>query len=165
MDVAGRDCLILGAGGSARAVAYALATKGAKVTMLARRVAQAEDVVGRIRPFFPTNPLQAAPLIDLADIVSQQITPLIVNTTPVGMSPKVDASPWPNYLPFPNGSFVYDLIYNPQETMLMQQARAAGCQAENGLGMLVHQGATAFKLWTGVEPDVDVMRKAIDLTK
>ena len=163
VDVAGRDCVILGAGGSARAVAYALATKGAKVTMLARRVAQAEDVVGRIRPFFPTNHLQAAPLIDLADIVSQQTAPLIVNTTPVGMSPKVDASPWPNDLPFPNGSFVYDLIYNPQETMLMQQARAAGCQAENGLGMLVHQGAAAFKLWTGVEPDVDVMRKAIDL--
>ncbi|KAA3664871.1 MAG: shikimate dehydrogenase [Chloroflexi bacterium] len=161
VDVAGRDCLILGAGGSARAVAYGLATKGARVMLLARRVAQAEEVVARLRPFFPNGRLQAESLANLADSVQRQDAPLIVNSTPLGMSPHVDGSPWPKDLPFPKGTFVYDLIYNPQQTKLMQQAQTAGCQAENGLGMLVHQGATAFHLWTGQQPDTKIMRKAI----
>ncbi len=161
VEVAGRDCVILGAGGSARAVAYGLAKKGARVTMLARRVAQAEAVVGRLRPFFPNAAIQAESLTNLAQVVQHQQAPLIVNSTPLGMSPNIDASPWPEELPFPNDTFVYDLIYNPQQTKMMQQALAAGCQAENGLGMLVHQGATSFHLWTGQQPDTKIMRKAI----
>jgi len=153
----------LGAGGSARAVAYGLAAQGARVTMLARRYEQAEEVVERLRPYFPDAFLQTAALTDLAGVVQNSDAPLIVNCTPLGMSPHAAASPWPDELPFPPGSFVYDLVYNPQQTKLMQQAQAAGCRTENGLGMLAQQGAAAFRLWTGVEPDVDVMRSAIDL--
>jgi shikimate dehydrogenase len=56
---------------------------------------------------------------------------------------------------------VYDLVYNPIETKLMRQAQAAGCRVMNGLGMLIHQGAEAFRLWTGQKPELRVMREAV----
>jgi shikimate dehydrogenase len=71
-------------------------------------------------------------------------------------------SPWPQSTPFPAGAFVYDLIYNPRETALLRQARAAGCGVANGLGMLLRQGALAFKIWTGVRPDIAVMERAVN---
>jgi len=164
VPVAGRDCLVLGAGGSARAVAYALASAGGRVQVLARRVAQARQLVADLGKELPANRhvLTGRPLSELAAAVRRMVAPLIVNTTPLGMTPAVDASPWPDGLPFPPGAFVYDLVYNPRRTRLMQQAEAAGCRAANGLGMLVHQGALAFQLWTGVMPDTAVMRQAIE---
>ena len=91
--------------------------------------------------------------------------PLIVNTTPLGMSPHVEGSPWPEDVPFPEGSFVYDLVYNPRETRLMRQAVEAGCRTSNGLGMLLRQGALSLALWSGMEPDLDVMEKALEAAK
>ena len=78
------------------------------------------------------------------------------------MTPNDATTPWPADLPFPAEAIIYDLVYNPRRTRLMQQAKAAGCQAINGLGMLVQQGAKAFALWTGQEPDTAVMAAAID---
>jgi shikimate dehydrogenase len=86
---------------------------------------------------------------------------LIVNTTPLGMTPHTDQSPWPDDLPLPPDAFVYDLVYNPRETKLMRQALAAGGRVANGLGMLVQQGALAFELWTGKRPDLQLMRESI----
>ena len=159
--VNGRDCLILGAGGSARAVAYALASVGARVRVLARRAEQAMELVQRLRPFFTNAVLQAGSLTELTAVAQSLTAPLIVNTTPLGMFPNVGGSPWPDERPFPDNSFVYDLVYNPLQTKLMQKAQSSGCRAANGLGMLIHQGAEAFRLWTGVQPDVVEMRKAI----
>ncbi|MBZ0318530.1 MAG: shikimate dehydrogenase, partial [Anaerolineae bacterium] len=85
---------------------------------------------------------------------------LIVNTTPVGMWPNVDESPWPENVPIPSRAVIYDLIYRPMQTKFMQQAKAAGARAIGGLGMLVHQGAAAFELWTGQQAPADVMRLA-----
>ena len=155
INVNGRDCLILGAGGSARAVAYALASAGGRVSLFARRPEQAHQLLAG------TTNLNAYAWDDLGQVAPHTAAPLIVNTTPLGMTPQVDASPWPDNLPFPADSFVYDLVYNPAETKLMRQAQAAGCQTANGLGMLLHQGAEAFYLWTGVRPDVGVMAAAI----
>ncbi|MFQ5400966.1 MAG: shikimate dehydrogenase [Anaerolineae bacterium] len=164
VPVAGRDCLVLGAGGSARAVAYALASAGGRVQVLARRVAQARQLAADLEKGLPANRrvLTGRPFTELAAAVRHMDAPLIVNTTPLGMVPAVNASPWPDGLPFPPGTFVYDLVYNPRRTRLMQQADAAGCRAANGLGMLVQQGALAFQLWTGVMPDTAVMRQAIE---
>jgi shikimate dehydrogenase len=92
---------------------------------------------------------------------SSQAINLIVNSTPLGMTPNVNASPWPEGLSFPGNTFVYDLIYSPAETRLMRQARAAGRRTANGLGMLVRQGALAFQLWTGLEPDIRIMANAV----
>jgi len=74
---------------------------------------------------------------------------LIVNATPVGMSPHVESSPWPESLPFPEHAAVYDLVYNPRQTKLVADARVAGLPATTGLGMLVEQAALAFEIWTG----------------
>lgn len=161
ISIDGRDCLILGAGGSARAVVYGLAKSGARLHILARRVAQAEQLIADLRPYFPNATLNSHPLTQLAGIAPQFHALLIVNCTPIGMTPNTTTSPWPANIPFPKDTTVYDLIYNPRQTRLMQQAEKAGCQAVNGLGMLVQQGAKAFALWTGIEPDTAVMAAAI----
>lgn len=161
VDVAGRDCLLLGAGGSARAVAYALGQAGAQIHVLARRQPQAQELVQRIQPFAPHATLHAHPLSTLPQVAAQAKRPLIINSTPLGMTPRPQASPWPDDTPLPADAFIYDLVYNPRETRLMQQAQAAGCRTANGLGMLLQQGAKAFEIWTGVWPDTAVMAAAI----
>ena len=161
VSVVGRDCLLLGAGGAARAVAYGLGKSGARVYILARRVAQAEQLIADLRPYLPQTQLISHPLTELANVAPTLTTPLIINSTPLGMTPNKTTTPWPTGLTFPAEAIVYDLVYNPRQTRFMQQAEAAGCRANNGLGMLVQQGAKAFTLWTGVEPDTAVMAAAI----
>jgi shikimate dehydrogenase len=85
---------------------------------------------------------------------------LLVNATSIGMRPDVRSSPWPEDLAIPPHWTVYDLVYNPEETWLLARARAAGAKTVGGLGMLVHQGALAFELWTGKAPPVEVMYAA-----
>ncbi len=160
--VTGRDCLLLGAGGSARAVAYGLSQSGARVHILARRPEQAEQLIADLRPFLRQNQLTSHPLSQLAQITPALTAPLIINSTPLGMTPRESSTPWPDDLPFPEQAIIYDLVYNPRQTRFMQQAEAAGCRAINGLGMLVQQGAAAFTLWTGAEPDTAVMAAAIN---
>lgn len=156
-----RDCLVLGAGGSARAVVYALARLGGRVQVLARRPQQAADLVADLAANLPDTFVQERPLTDLPQAAAQSQSPLIVNTTPLGMAPHLDQSIWPDDLPFPAGSFVYDLVYNPRHTRLIEQAQAAGCRTSHGLGMLLYQGAQAFALWTGQQPDLAVMAAAL----
>lgn len=151
-----RDAIILGAGGSARAIVYALLKQNARIHILARRPAAAAQLCDDMRQWFPNAHLSPAPLTDLATLSTA--SPLIINTTPLGMFPKVNASVWPDNLPIPTGAFVYDLVYNPAQTKLMRQAATAGCQSANGLGMLLHQGAHALKLFTGHAPDLKAMQ-------
>lgn len=162
VDVAGKHCFVLGAGGSARAVVYGLAKAGSRVDIFARRLEQALKVVGDLASLFPAARLRAYDWSELTTRVAQSPAgSLIVNTTPLGMSPKPGESPWPSNLDFPPEAFIYDLVYNPAETRLIQQARSAGCQSANGLGMLLHQGAEAFRLWTGLDPSLQIMASAI----
>jgi shikimate dehydrogenase len=162
--VNGRDCLVLGAGGSARAVVYALAQMEGRVQVLARRPQQAAaliaDLAAHLPAHLPGSLIEERPLTDLPHATSQTESPLIVNTTPLGMVPHPERSIWPDDLPFPAGSFIYDLVYNPAQTRLMTQAQRSHCRASNGLGMLLHQGAQAFLLWTGHRPDLAVMAQA-----
>ncbi len=160
-DPAGCAALVLGAGGAARSVVYALASVGASVRILNRTVARAEALVAALRARLPTADLSAGPLTPEA-IAQHLPIDLVVNATTLGMWPQVEASPWPARLPFPKGAFCYDLIYTPRETHFVHQARAAGAQAANGLGMLIHQGAESFALWTGIQPPVEVMRAACE---
>lgn len=163
IPVDGRDCLVLGAGGSARAVVYALQQAGGCVRLFSRRPEQADQVVAALDPARPESTLPAQPYgwAHLPEVAAVSDFPLIVNTTPLGMSPAIDRSPWPESVPFPAGAIVYDLVYNPATTRLMRQAEAAGCRTANGLGMLVGQAAEAFALWTGQTPDPAFMRAAV----
>jgi shikimate dehydrogenase len=160
----GRDCLVLGAGGSARAVVYALLRRGSRVTVLSRRPEQARQLVADIGPAFPlATAIAVGSLDDAPQIATHLDEPVIVNTTPLGMSGEhVARSPWADGAPFPPGAFVYDLIYNPAETRLIAQARADGRRAANGLGMLVGQAAEAFEVLTGRRPDPAAMRRAVE---
>jgi shikimate dehydrogenase len=116
-------------------------------------VAAFEQMAGSHAP--DALPLTADALRDAAPRVE-----LIVNATSVGMWPEVEHSPWPEDVEYPAQAFLFDLIYRPRETRLMHRAREAGAQAADGLGMLVHQGAEAFELWTDVPAPVEAMYEA-----
>lgn len=151
---------VLGAGGAARAVVFALARAGAKsVVVLNRTIQRAAFLVDDLNDSFPSTVMSQA-LTDeaLAELAGQ--VDLIVNTTSVGMYPDVQECPWPDDVPIPNNTVFYDLVYNPLETRLLARAREAGQITINGLGMLVHQGAIALKIWTGYEAPVTMMRAA-----
>jgi shikimate dehydrogenase len=152
-----KNALILGAGGSARAVAYALVSQGFRVTIAARRVEQAENLCAH---FSAHKDKFSAALLSGESLVESSWS-LIVNTTPVGMAPHPNESPWPPEVQFPKGAALYDLVYNPPETLLVKQAWKAGLEAVSGLGMLIEQAALAFERWTGVEAPRDVMRGAV----
>ena len=153
--------LVIGAGGSACAVVYALARKGWRVTISARQLKQAQEIAHRLRDRDSESPISAITL-DKTEINSLDLQiSLIVNTTPIGMWPNIDDSPWPENLNLPNNAIVYDLVYNPSETKLVKGARAAGLIAVTGLGMLIEQAALAFERWTGIPANRDAMRNAV----
>jgi shikimate dehydrogenase len=159
-DPQGKRAVVLGAGGAARAVVYALAQAGSQVTVLNRTPARAQVLVQGFFPLFPSISFNSLPLTLQA--LHEQIAAahLLVNTTPVGMWPEVDQSPWPEDLPFPGHLAVFDLVYNPRQTKLLRQAQTVGVKVIGGLGMLVHQGAAAFELWTGEKAPVETMYEA-----
>ncbi len=157
--------LVLGAGGAARAVAYALARAGMAVWVVARRPAQAQALVRALAPWVIAR-LTPTAWDALPRLVAQPGPAwLIVNATPVGMAPHGDASPWPATAPWPRPAAVYDLVYAPRPTRLVHQARAAGLPAADGLGMLVEQAARAFVRWTAAayEPVRAAMLRAAGL--
>jgi len=86
---------------------------------------------------------------------------LIVNTTPAGMHPHVDESPWPTPNDFREGQLVYDLIYNPRETRFLRDARLAGARTIGGLEMLIQQAALSYKLWTARTMDLEAVRASL----
>lgn len=158
-DPAGQRCLVLGAGGAARAVVYALASVGADIVVLNRSVERSAALLADLDQLFPAARLQSLPLVALADEAAAHPY-LVVNTTSLGMVPRVETSPWPSDVPIPADTTVYDLVYNPLATRFLREAKASGARAVDGLGMLVHQGAIAFETWTGVAAPTDVMYKA-----
>jgi 3-dehydroquinate dehydratase/shikimate dehydrogenase len=145
-DVRGWRATVLGAGGAARSVAEALQASGARVSIAARNRERAADVAGVVG-------------VDTADWPPVPSSwDLLVNATPAGTVPHIEETPLPNG-PF-TGSLVYDLVYNPPETRLLRDARAAGCRTIGGLEMLVAQARRQFEWWTGREAPAAIMRDA-----
>jgi len=151
------SALVLGAGGSARAVVYALLNDGWNVTIAARRIEQAEQLASS----FTNHALRITYFLNL----QLSTFDLIVNTTPVGMTPNIDQSPLPEDLSLPQYVVIYDLVYNPRETKLVHDARAQGLQATTGLGMLIEQAVLGFELWTGYKPPIDILFDAVGATR
>ena len=135
--------LVMGAGGAARAVVQALIGQGWGVRILARRPEKASELAVRFAS--PGNDVHALP--DEPGSYRQPYG-LVVNTTPLGMPPYENSSPWPADIPLPATAAIYDLVYQTH-TPLIQHAEAAGLPCAGGLGMLVEQAALAFELWTG----------------
>jgi shikimate dehydrogenase len=153
----GQPVIVLGAGGAARAAIYGLWREGAEVIVVNRTLERAQDMLTRLTFSAGIRNVNA---LTLDEAVELQPT-LIVNATSAGMYPNVEQSPWVNGVPIPDNITLYDMVYRPATTALMQQVSEAGGRVIGGLGMLVRQGAESFKIWTGVEPPIEVMFDAV----
>lgn len=156
-----KQALVLGAGGSARAVVYALCSQGWQVRLAARRVEQARALIESLKIPVDGPSIQVVAYDPHGLTAASEQVCLLVNTTPLGMWPRVDASPWLAGVPLPSQAWVYDLVYNPAQTKFLQQANQAGLQTSNGIGMLVEQAALAFECWTGSQAPRQAMFSAV----
>jgi shikimate dehydrogenase len=154
-----KNVVILGAGGASRAISYILCEKGARLTVLNRKLELdwAENIARLIKRDLSKDvkveeltPRALSPALKKADI--------LVNATSVGMSPAVDKSPVPVGL-LKRRLVVFDIVYNPIMTKLLREAKAAGAKVIGGVDMLAWQGALAFEKWTGQPAPVDLMRR------
>jgi shikimate dehydrogenase len=147
----GRTAVVYGAGGAGRAVALALAQAGvARLHVVVRDVSRADGLLGAVHGF-PLG-VEIVPIEAVGDLEAE----LLVNATPVG-------SDGATLLPLPDmhaGMIVVDLLYRPALTPLLLAAREAGAEAFGGLGLLLHQAALSFELWTGTPPPLEVMSAA-----
>ncbi len=156
---AGSHAVLLGAGGAARAVAWALSRGGHSVHILSRKPQQAAILAEGMEPY------SCAPMAhgNLDRIILEEVlhdASLLVNCTPAGMWPHTEESPLPQDVQLLKHLLIYDLVYRPRPTRLLVNAKREGCRTQDGLAMLVHQGAAAFELWTGRQAPVATMRQA-----
>lgn len=165
MDVAdrlqGARMTILGSGGAARAIAYALLTtfEPSRLTLAARTPSSAETIADDLVRFDPERVVDVRALESASDAVRDAL--LVVNATPVGMHPALDASPWPSADDFDAHHIVYDVVYNPEETRLLREAAERGATVVGGLDMLVGQAAASYAEWTGKEMPIDRVKTAL----
>ncbi|WP_145045763.1 shikimate dehydrogenase [Paenibacillus xylanexedens] len=157
-DLVGKRIAVLGAGGAARGVIYALALeKPERIHILNRTAERAIELASDLRAhglgeITGSGMEEAAVVLASADIV--------INTTAAGMHPHVDDVPVDPALIRADAA-VSDLIYNPLETRLLRESRLRGCTVHGGLGMFVYQGAVAFEHWFGIQAPVETMRQAV----
>ncbi|NPA63099.1 MAG: shikimate dehydrogenase [Methanococci archaeon] len=158
-EVKGKNIVVYGAGGAGRAVAFELA-KNNRIIIANRTVEKAKnlakEIAEKLNKKFGEDIKFSDLNVDLSDV------DIVINATPIGMYPNVNVEPIVRAEQLREDMVVMDLVYNPLETVLLKEAKKANAKAINGLGMLIHQGAVAFKIWTGVEPNVEVMRKAVE---
>lgn len=157
ISLSGTSATILGAGGASRAVLYALASNGSsEVYIINRTYERALSLAEEFSIKFPNVVFR--PMSLTVDNLRAAIgrTHILINTTSVGMYPNVNESLIPPEL-LKDDLIVFDVVYNPVETKLLRDAKLRGATTIDGVHMLVHQAAAAFKLWTKVEPPIDFM--------
>ena len=162
LSLQGKQAVVLGAGGAARSVVFRLVREGAFVTLTNRTPERAERLAQDA-----ANAGYGAQVRVLSGDQEKELrnaiagAELLVHTTRVGMHPATEALPVVPLEAFHPNLLVYDLVYNPVETRLLQEARRRGCRTLTGVKMLVYQGAAAFERWTGIWPPTDVMEAAV----
>jgi len=159
VDPSDKRIILIGAGGAARAIAFTLA-RGARSIFVLNRTQHralklAKDIERRIGKKILTRSLTGNSLLE-----ALQDADILINATSVGMYPKTKQTVATRKI-LHSGMVVFDIVYNPVKTLLLSEAEAAGAKTITGVGMLVHQGAEAFKIWTGHSPSVKVMRRAV----
>jgi len=150
--LAGKNVLVLGAGGAARAVVYILLQSGAqKIFLCNRHLERVQSLIGAFAA--AENHLQSVSWPDRLTWLEKNEIDIIVNTTSVGMPPQMEESPLPKHV-FSSKLIVVDLVYNPLQTAFLYAAHAAGAKVVNGLAMLIHQGVAALELWSKQQLDI-----------
>ncbi|MDB5104093.1 MAG: shikimate dehydrogenase [Fibrobacteres bacterium] len=162
----GQSVAILGNGGSARTIAYSLLMndRPSQVVLVGRDLRKsqqlASEIADRLDLLGGSSAMPAPEAITLSDYSSvKDEIQVVVNTTPVGMHPNVDASPL-DIEDLVAGQVIYDIVYAPERTRLIKDAESRGLQTVGGLGMLVHQGRASFEFWTGIKPDAKMFYEA-----
>lgn len=160
VDPRGQRVVFLGAGGAARAMAVEMALAGAAhITIVNRTPERGQPLVDLLRS---QTPAQAEFAPWPARYVVPAATDILVNATSIGLFPNVDETPVVEMESVRPGLLVCDVIPNPPQTAFLRAAQARGARTLDGLGMLVGQGALAFRLWTGQEAPLEVMRRALE---
>ena len=161
IDLNGKTAGIIGTGGASRAATVGLIQAGIKeINYYSRNIINSSQMINSMRDLFPEitfNSYQIQMIRDLSDLA------ILVNCTPVGMrGNSMDQSPVSKFdiEKMNKDSIVYDVIYNPTKTLLLQYAEECGLNTVNGLDMLIYQGAKALEIWTGKQPDVQTMKIA-----
>jgi shikimate dehydrogenase len=154
VSVEGKAVLVLGAGGAARAVVFALLqSRVGKFFLCNRSTARVEELVATFAMHAADSQLQTVPWPNRSFWVAAAVPDVIVNATSIGMHPQIHESPLPHHVFTPNQAAV-DLVYNPLQTFFLQAAMAAGAKAINGLGMLIYQGVAALEIWSKRKFDI-----------
>jgi shikimate dehydrogenase len=161
IDPLGLKFIIFGSGGACRAVAYTLALKGAKKIIIAGRRESQSVEISRLLDQVKTGVAATVSLTDINCREELKTADVVINSTPIGMWPKVLEPPVIDTRLLSTHTLVWDLVYNPVETRFLREAKAHGCRTLSGLGMLLYQGAEAFRLWTGLAAPVEAMRQEL----
>ena len=150
MDLKGKKVLIIGSGGTAKAIGHGVVDQGAQLTLT-----------------FNTNRERGTALAkelncDLVGMKELENRPVdvLINCSPVGMTPNIDQTPYPEKWLKPE-MIVFDSVYNPLETRLIREARETGCSTIAGIELFVNQAAEQFELWTGKPAPLEAMRKVV----
>lgn len=148
-SVEGKKVLVIGAGGAARAVCFALKKGKASIIIVNRTKEKGEKLAEEVSADF--YPLSEIPKKDFD---------ILIQATSVGMYPDLNKSPITEEILSPD-TVIMDIIYNPMETKLLKEARKKGCKTISGVEMFIQQGAKQFELWTGKDAPVDIMRETV----
>ena len=150
--IQGKKVCIIGAGGAAQAVAYGIFKEKGRMVVVNRNEKRGETLAEKYKADFYS-------LSDKDSLLKIQ-PDILINTTPVGMSPNISDLSFPLDYLSPE-TLVMDIIYTPLKTRLLHEAQLKGCIIIDGLTMFLNQGAHQFRLWTGISPDIELMRKAM----
>jgi shikimate dehydrogenase len=158
--VKGKKIMVLGAGGAARAISFQLLLSEAKSLVISNRTIEKaqelrDDLVEKLD--------EEVIITDLGSELEKEIedTDILINTTPIGMYPHITHKPLVTADKMHKGLIVNDIVYNPLKTGLILEAEKAGVKTISGIKMLMYQGIESFRIWTGIEPPVEVFKSAL----
>ena len=159
-SVKNKNIVIAGAGGASRAISFYLAKYGAdKITILNRNIDKAKNLANDILNSNLIEDIKTDSISQINDYLND--SDILINTTPVGMSPNINDKPIATADNMHDDLIVFDAVYNPNETVLLKEAIKANAKPVYGIKMLLYQGAESFKIWTGQNPPIDVMEEIL----
>lgn len=159
-SVKNKNIVIAGAGGASRAISFYLAKYGAdKITILNRNIDKAKNLANDILNSNLIEDIKTDSISQINNYLND--SDILINTTPVGMSPNINDKPIASAENMHEDLIVFDAVYNPNETVLLKEAIKANAKPVYGIKMLLYQGAESFKIWTGQNPPIDVMEEIL----